>query len=761
MTDRDPPSPRWPAAAPLAGLLVLAPLSLGGTRPAAQVALAGLAALAIGALARRRGLAMSPWLWPPLILAAWGALQCLPLPPAIWRALSPGSIDWRAGWAPISLDVPATVVATLHQAAFALVAVGAYTAGRRDRRWLLGALTGGAGLVAALAVAHRALGAERFLGLVAPLDRPSLADALGPFVNPNTGAGFLVLGAAIALGRVAGARTDTGRRRAAIAGVLAAGGVVLGGSRGGQAALVLAALVFGALALTHRGRIGEESARRARAVATGGALGAVGAITAAVLLLPGWGADPRLDGRWTTWREALGLLDWSWPAGVGRGAFAVVFPSAQGTPVDGTATHPETIGLHLAIEWGAPAALLALAGGVGAWIAALRRARRRFDPVRWGLLAGLAAVGAQQLVDFGFEAMGLSLPVAAALGLALAEPGPAEARRPARPGLLAALALALAAALAGPWAVRHGADADARRIAEAEDPPAIEAAAAAAMARHPADGLAPLTAAARLAAAGGRLDAILAHVDAALARAPLDHRPYLLAARVLRAAGRPAQAAEAYRAAIERAPWRALPLVREAAALADPFDLAAAVPPDERRRLGEVLLSSGRPADARAAMDAILLVEPADAAARLIRGRACLALGDGACAEADAAWLVARGDPAGRGLRARAALAAGDLPRAQREADAALSAAPGEPAALRLAAEIAGARGDLPAARAHYAALFRRVGARPAEAAAVLATWGRLERRAGDAARGRRMLRQAADLDPQYAAEAHAAEEAR
>lgn len=703
-----------PAAGwPLAAVVFAAPWALGGTRPGAQVALAAAVALAVGWRAARGG----EWRWPA---ALW-----LPFVPAGW-----GLVQLAAG---ITRDPPATVVATLHQLAFALVAVAAASAGPDERRRLRRVIATSAAAVAALGLAQWMAGTDRFFGLVAPLDRPAMAGYFATFVNPNTLAGFLVLGAAVALGWF----VESGRRGALAAAALAAGGAVLSGSRGGQAALVLAAAVFEALARRGAGRgVGL------------GALGfAVVGVGAAALLLPDWGADPGLDGRIAIGRASLGCLADHWAAGAGRGAFAFVFTACQQAPLPGTVTHPETIGLQLTVEWGIPIALVALGGGVAAGVLALRRAGAH--PGRWGLCAGLVAVGAQQLVDFGFEAMGLSLPVAAALGLALAD-------GPARPRAVPAVAAALLAlgAIAGVRAARHSADADAARVLAATTPAAIEAAAAAATARHPADAHLAFIAATRLAETGGRLDAIVRHLDRAMALAPVDGRPHLLAARVMRAADRDAQAAAEYRRAFAELPWLRGPLVREVATLASPTQMAAATPPDARAPLGEVLLAAGRAADARAAMEAALLVDPAEAVAHRLRGRACLALGDAACVAEAAVWLESAGEAvAAHGLRARAALAAGDRDGA-RAAVAAAEASGDSTAALRLRAEVAGALGELETARAAYDALWHRVAARPIEAAAVLAAWGRLEKHAGDPERGRRMLRQAAALDPQHAAEA-------
>ncbi|MEZ4432508.1 MAG: hypothetical protein R3F65_08855 [bacterium] len=703
-----------PAAGwPLAAVVFAAPWALGGTRPAAQVALAAAVALAVG----WRFAAGGGWRWPAVL---W-----LPFVPAGW-----GVVQLAAG---ITRDPPATVIATLHQLAFALVVIAAASVEPDERRRLRRVIATSAAAVAALGLVQWITGADRFFGLIAPLDRPALGGYFATFVNPNTLAGFLVLGAAVALGWF----VESGRRGALAAAVLAAGGAVLSGSRGGQVALVLAAAVFAALARRGAGR--------------GVGLGALGfvalAVGAAVVLLPDWGADPGLDGRVAIGRASLGCLAEHALGGSGRGTFAVVFTACQQAPLPGTVTHPETIALQLAIEWGVPVALVALGGGLAAGALALRRAGTH--PGRWGLCAGLVAVGAQQLVDFGFEAMGLSLPVAAALGLALAD-------GPERPRAVPAVAAALLAlgSIAGLWAARHTADADAARVLAATTPAAIEAAAAEATARHPADAHLQFVAAARLAETGGRLDAIVRHLDRAMSLAPVDGRPHRLAARVMRAAGREAQAAAEYRRAFAELPWLRGALVREVATLAAPTQMAAATPPEARAALGEVLLAAGRAGEARAAMEAALLVDPGEADAHRLRGRACLALADAPCAAEAAAWLEAAGEAvAAHGLRARAALAAGDHDGA-RAAVAAAEAAGDTTAALRLRAEVAGALGELDVARAAYDALWRRVAARPAEAAAVLAAWGRLEKHAGDPERGRRMLRQAAALDPQHAAEA-------
>lgn len=753
----------------LALVTLAAPLALGGTRPALMVTLsAGVALAALWwGFTRRDEAARWPWtLWAPAALVALGVAQCIPLPEGVRALLAPSAMALAPpGWAPLSLDPPATVVATLHQAAFALAAVVALDARHRGRRLLLWALAGGAAVIAVLGLVHWLAGFDRLLGVLPAWDRAALTGYVSVFVNPNTLAGYLTLGAMTGLGLTAGARAARTRRRAALVTLLAAGGAVLTGSRGGQGALLLGALIFTALAIYHRADAGAPARGRARFVAAVALLGCLVGVVAAVIMLPEWGARLAEDGRVAIWRDTLGCLGDHWRVGAGRGAFAAVYPQCQTMAIDGTVSHPETIGLQLAVEWGALGAAVALVGGGLAWVVAARRARSAFRPVSWGLVAGLAAVGAQQLVDFGLEAMGLSIPVAVALGLALGgrhAPIDSEPRLWVRPLVLTlAGLLALLAALVGWSAAGHRADAEARAVLAEGTPEAVERRAAEAHARHPADYYIPLIAAARLAETGGSLPAVFGWLNRSFERAPAIGQHHLLAARVLLAAGRPAQAAGEYRQAITATPWDEPRLVREVARrLSDPVQMSAAVPAEERawRRLGEVLLAGGRVAEARAAMEAVLLLHDTAQAARIIRGRACLADGDDRCLDGEADWLIAHERAAaGHGLRARRALRRGEVERARAEVEAARAAAPDDAATWRLTAEVAGGLGEMDAARQAYSTLWQKVGARPVEAAAVLAAWGRLELRRGDATRGRRMLEQAAGLDRQYADEARAA----
>lgn len=708
----------------LAVVVFVAPFALGGTRAAVQVGLAAAVGLAVVWHAARGGrLRPPPVLWWLLVPAAWGIVQCL---------------------AGVSLDPPATVVATLHQTAFAAVALLAASAGRRERRLVRGALLAAVTGVAALGLAQWLTGAEQIFWSIPALHRPALGGYFATFVNPNTLAGFLVLGAVIALG----AAVETERRGLYAVAALAAGGAVLTGSRSGQVALLVALIAFAVLA-----RRGEGQTRPALLAL---ALGVV-AVAAAVVWLPDWRADPGLDGRLAVAIESVQYIIDHDMLGSGRGTFEYVFPGYALLARPETVTHPETIGIQLVAEWGAPVAAVAIGAGVVAWVQAARRAGRHAG--RWGLCAGLLAVGLQQLTDFGFEAMGLSLPVAAALGLALAD----DSRAEHAPRMTALVAVpVLVGALTGIWAVIHHADRDGAWVEAAATPADLEARAAAATARHPADPQIPLIAAARLAALGAPLDAVLPHLNRAMARAPHDGRPHLLAARLLRAAGRSDQAAVEYRFALTELPWRRGALIREIATLTDPAHLAAALPrpdrraySDERAALAEVLFAADRAADVRAMADHLLSLDPDALDAHHLRGRALLALGDldGAARTADG-LLDRRDIQRGERLRARIALARGDAAAARAAVAAAFEADPEGVAPLWLRADVAAATRDLVTARATYDLLWRRVAADPAEAAAVLAAWGRLERHAGDAARGARMLRQAAALDPQYADEA-------
>ncbi len=740
------------AAAGLAALTVAAPLALGGTRLDVQLCLSGL----IGALLLMAGVGgvgrkiRLPWpLWVPLVLGLYGLIQLIPMPLGLLEFLSPAAAAlYSAAGAEsgsISVDRAATWTATAHQLAFFGAAWIAAAASRERRLWLAGAVALGVGIVTLIGFLQWFLDAERIYGLYDALDRSRSFGFFATFVNPNSLAGFLVLGTITGAAVALDLRNLTQRKIFLGCALLGLSGVAVAGSRGGHAALLMALLVFYWIA--SRNTEGASTLRR-RALSAATLLlplGAVGVI-AAIFYLPEWRSllseDALPDGRWFIWAALPDYLGDYWLTGSGRGTFATAFTQYQPVGFSGTVSHAENIVLHLAAEWGVFGALLALAGGVAGWIRAFPRKGRAPRPVRWALLAGLAGVGLQQLTDFGFEAMGVSIPVAVAFGLVL---GGGRLRRGRTPRALerwvpyavgAGLVVTTAVgALSTATQTGDVAIADLQRAGA--DAPALEAEAETALRAHPADPFIALAAAQRFADLGPQeLRRTLRWLNHAQRLFPNLGDASLLTARALAEAGFMGQAAGAHRRAVVAAPWDELRGIREAyTRFDDPAHLARAVPPTDRAvgRLGELILGGGEPKRALAIMDEVLLFHPDLAAAHRIRGRAYLALADTTGAMATADWLQTHGHPAiAFAFRARAQLAAGDVPGARASLkEGHTRGGQTDTGFLKTATRVYADLGDFDDARRSLDALWAVVGATPGEALATLRLRARIEVRGG------------------------------
>jgi hypothetical protein len=109
-------------------------------------------------------------------------------------------------------------------------------------------------------------------------------------------------------------------------------------------------------------------------------------------------------------------------AGVGRGALGDVSP--QFVALDARVLFAENAPLHWLIEWGAPCTIL-LISGLAASVIRLRLRSR----VERALACGIAALAAQNLVDFSLELVGLASTGAIAFGCLLSlEKEPASPR---------------------------------------------------------------------------------------------------------------------------------------------------------------------------------------------------------------------------------------------------------------------------------------------------------------------------------------------
>jgi len=758
---------RW-ATWGLCALIAVAPLWLGGARWDHQAQLAALASVVVAftAWVRLGGRLAFPWpLWFPAVVAAFTCLQLVPLPPDLVARLSPLAAELRAysladlngistsAWAPLSLDPALTTFAAVHQLAFLGVAWAAANLPRGQRGTVERALLLGASAVAAIGFGHWAAGAERIFGVWGPAGGLKLEGFFSTFVNENTTASLLNLGVFAGLGLATESQSTLKQRGLCACAALCAAGVFATGSRGGQLALLLGAACFAAFTWLPSARSDPgSSAGRARTVALAAVVVAVAGLALSVLLLPDWKSSPlaaasakSFDAKFAAWPDAWRHALAFPLTGSGRGAFRVTHPQFQDFTVAQTVGNPENIVLQLTTELGLVVGGLALLGGLAAAFVAVRAGTTGGRPRHWAILAGLTAVTAQQLVDFGLETAGLSLPFAAALGLLLGRsvrsagiiPG---ARRRLSPVLALGLALSTGAlvTLCAPQALARLPDTSAALVdAAAAEVDAIEAAGAEAAAAHPADAWIALRVATRLAQLPTPpVPRVMRWLNRAVRLAPSRGEPHLLAARTLGAGATAPQAAQAYALALHLLPWDRNTLLREVVRrVRDPRLLVRALPdaPEHRRVLVQLLRDDGDPQRLRSTLSEASERWPDDPDLRHALALACLDQRDLGCASAEIDHL----DSSGRSLRAavlkaRRALVNKDPMTARAELVAARALGGRDRDFLLAAAEIHRRLGDLAAAREDLDKVWPLVALDPPFAATTLALRGRVELELGD-----------------------------
>lgn len=359
-----------------------------------------------------------------LLLAAFSALQALPLPFPWLEAISPRAADLRAfvevdrHRAPLSYEPGSTIRESAKLLLYMMVALVACERVRSRRGCEVVVVPVAiAGLAAAgLALIHRALGIDRIFGVLPTMG--STSAMWTTFANPNHAAGFMALASLSSVGL---ALSDRARHRRAgflIAAVLSGLVSVLGLSRGG-----LVALAFGYAILALLLALSRANRRRGLRYATP-------ALLVMCLLLPLAGILLRLDGiigevrgtlldragiseKLAGARDVLPMaLDHRW-LGIGRGAFISVYPQYKTSPLRLTFAYPENLFAQLVSEWGFVVGGLALLGLLTALIVRLGRAR---STAALGALVGVTALALQNMVDFSLELPGVAVPVAALLG---------------------------------------------------------------------------------------------------------------------------------------------------------------------------------------------------------------------------------------------------------------------------------------------------------------------------------------------------------
>lgn len=412
-----------------------------------------------------------------LALAGAVAIQLLPLPRGVLSAVSPQADAVRAAWsvdpasAPPTLSVdPRLTRAALASLASALLLFWAAREafGRGGVRIAARAIVWAGFAVALLAAAERAA-MPGLLPRIWTFGEHG-SHPVGPFVNRNHCATWLLMGSALAAGylvshvRSLGPPAATLRLRIrdrladghglVLAGALVSMVAALGATRSRAAVLGAGAAMTAALAVvpgsrfrvpgscsgvkTRTGKPARGSGTRSRepgastreAPGRGGprlAFAGVAALLACVV----WANRDDLGGKFdatpsaarvTIWRETLPVVRDFWAAGTGLGTYGPVMLRYQRTNRDVHFNQAHSEYLQVASEGG----LLVIVPLLAAIAAAARLARRRLQEdtrvlgwMRTGAAAGLAGVAVQSLFETGLRlpANGLLAALLAAIVL--------------------------------------------------------------------------------------------------------------------------------------------------------------------------------------------------------------------------------------------------------------------------------------------------------------------------------------------------------
>jgi O-antigen ligase len=470
----------------LAGLAIASPWPFGSVQPDVARGLGILAlaaALACGATAAVRG-GPGPAEMPVRALVALllvGAFQLVPLPSLLHR-LAPGSrAAWHpaepaalavlgAGPHPISLDPDATRSWLGFCAGLVALCVLAAGAGARPLKRAAVAAVAGTLAVALYGVVARSLFGPLLFGSIAV---PTISP-FGPFVSKNHFAGYVEMGALLALGLAVGLadREGAGGRlswtasprawrvlAAAAASLAMAASVLASFSRGGALSVVAGFLAFAAA----RAWIRRRRGRGGRPVVTW-TIGAVLLATALALALPraaherlgSLAAGPQegaVSFRVRTWSDAGRMAAASPWLGHGLGAFATAFPRYKRGDGELRVEHAENDYLEMLAEAGVLGlglSLFVVAASARRILAGLlRQEDRLMRGLGLGALSGMIALLVHSAFDFNLRipANATLFSLLAALAFGASRGDSHRPVRAAAPGFVLLPALGLLAIL--------------------------------------------------------------------------------------------------------------------------------------------------------------------------------------------------------------------------------------------------------------------------------------------------------------------------
>lgn len=415
---------------PMVAVVMIAPELLGGVFPWSVAVICVMASIA-GIVASRRIEIFSHTRgtaqlldWAAVGALGWTGLQLVPLPSWLVAFLVPETVDaWRANallygdtarsWVPMSLDPGATRLEVAKGAAIVTVFLTARVfAASHQRRRVLKAVAASAIALALVAFAHKLVGATHVFGLYEPVYASTRL--LAPIMNENHLGGVMALATPILIGITVDAGTVEKRLAWGSGAALCALAGVLSFSRGAMLALAIGITVF-IVGYAFRLRRSRRSILQSRTVPAL-AMAAL-AITLVAIGLEGGSLARELShthnvtSKFDAAAAALPVIVSHPIAGVGRGGFAAAFVAEQGT--EKRFFHPENLPVQWASEWGIPVALALLV--VVLWSIG-RGFRLKRSYAHLGGLAGLLAIGTQQLADFSLEVLGVAVVAAAVLG---------------------------------------------------------------------------------------------------------------------------------------------------------------------------------------------------------------------------------------------------------------------------------------------------------------------------------------------------------
>ena len=356
--------------APIYLLVFFTPLAIGTVHLWSVTIMLAVAIFAYSALVlkrtrRRRSILLFPMGVALLAVSGLTLLQLIPLPPFMIRLLNPGAADlfdhvlagtglWGEGnWRSLSLAPPATAVELMKFLAYSLafLVVVNYFNDRHRARRLMKAVAWCGFTVALVGFFSKLFVAKEIFG-IHPVAKGTFF--FSTFVNPNHLAGFLGLCSPVALGLALSARDRQDRALYGFMGVIMGVAVFMSLSRGGIVAFCAGAVFLFIFAATRR-------SRKLRRIAL------VQALAAGVLVLAGYLAydtvikELKSLGDVEAVAEELKIRSWSGTlpmmadhpvVGIGRGAYATVYPRYKTVEANRTFQYAENEVLQNMVEWG-------------------------------------------------------------------------------------------------------------------------------------------------------------------------------------------------------------------------------------------------------------------------------------------------------------------------------------------------------------------------------------------------------------------------